>query len=404
MASVIVVDNALKDSISDYAKVIDSIVGSDKFSKDLGSMISSDSNEVSSKSELLDAIYGSSVASNLSNLTDKEFESTFNLIIHIAVSLEKSVDVISTENSEIIKNLLDCNPDKQPSLRDRKSIKSTTILSVLTTIFNLLPQNSSNRVFVLSKVLDVVEKSGIDFSLIQDNIGNNINSWLIAAGAPEQEIRTLFWKFISLDNSGSKKTLELIKKFTSTYNLSEAEFEKLALFALSSSVVDISFMINTNVGAALNENSGSEISNLFYNYAKGNLITAVPLSVSDELGLSIKNKSKILALAKFFSEDEKKDVYSYSEIPNGLASDPQEFELLLINSIKAGVIEGKLNQVEENFTLTRVNTFILAGDSENINKSWEGVRRVLIEWKSALENIDDIVKTSKENIVNNNSN
>ncbi len=37
------------------------------------------------------------------------------------------------------------------------------------------------------------------------------------------------------------------------------------------------------------------------------------------------------------------------------------------------------------------------------SKNWDAVRRILNEWKNALENIDEIVKCFEKEIVNNNA-
>ena len=59
--------------------------------------------------------------------------------------------------------------------------------------------------------------------------------------------------------------------------------------------------------------------------------------------------------------------------------------------------------MDESFYLVRVNRFILAGD-EKLAQDWEAVRNALLEWKSSLVNINEIVDNAKENIVNNGAN
>lgn len=116
----------------------------------------------------------------------------------------------------------------------------------------------------------------------------------------------------------------------------------------------------------------------------------------------INSKSKILALAKFFATESSKNpskiTFSYSEIPN--ISSSSEFEILLVNAIKFGIIEGKLNQISETFYLSRVNKFILPGQNDENLKNWMDVKKALVDWKDSLSNINDIVKSSRENIVN----
>ena len=115
-----------------------------------------------------------STSENLKQLTEKEFEPTFYLLIYILIQLSNQNEVLNNEKSPIFQTLLEINPQQPPSLRDRKSIKSTSILSILSTVFNLLPVSSTTRVFILKQILKVIKTSGIDFNLIQDNIGSNL--------------------------------------------------------------------------------------------------------------------------------------------------------------------------------------------------------------------------------------
>lgn len=403
MPSVIVVDNDLKDSVKEYGQIIDSVNESVDLSKDLQAFFNDQNNEIVDKPGLIKKIFETSAASNLTKLSDREFEPTFNLIIYILAQLEGSFEKVLSEDSQIIKNLIECNPTKQPLLRDRKSIKSTTILSILNTCFNFLPETSPNRIHILTTILNIVEESNIDYGLIQEPIGNSLVSWLVKANASDEQIKSIFWKFINLDDRKSNKSLQLIKSFTSNNTLNLNELHNLIKFALSSSTTDVSFLVNNNVAKALNENSNDELVSLFTNYTKGELISSVPSSSglpTDE----VEQKSRILALGKYFIDNDSKNVFNYSEIPSALAESAEDFESLLINSIKVGVIEGKLNQLDQTFYLTRVNRFILAGDEESISKNWENVKKVLVDWKNSLANIDDIVNTSRENIVNNNNN
>lgn len=402
MTSVIVVDSEFKDCINEYGQTIDSANEKKIFGEELNKFFDEKTNEVQDKEGLKKLIYTSATASVLSKLSDKEFESTFNLLIYILSELEGSLLLLFNEKSTLVESLVQCIPTEEPSLRDRKCIKATTILSVLNTIFNFLPETSKERVFILSTILKVVEQSYTSFELIQNSVGNQLVRWLETAGASVEIIKQLFWRFISLDDQQRRETLDLIKSFTAKYSLTLEELQQLIKFSLLSNTVDISFLVNNNVAKALQSFSNDDYVQLFQKYIKGELATSVPseLKHSQEF---IYQKSRIVALAQFFVANEGKGIFKYSDIPSSLVSSSADFELLLINSIKSGVIEGRLNQVEEVFALSRVNRFILAGDDESINKNWASVRQSLTEWKGALENIEEIVNATRENIVNSNS-
>ena len=396
MSSVIVVDNTLKDSVREYAQILDAANQNSEISKELQGFFQ-DSN-ISDSNGLLSSIYTSSTS--LSKLSEKEFEPTFNLLIYI-VSQVSNASTLDDNSSPLLKLLVDTVPTKQPSLRDRKSIKSTSILSCFNTYFNLLPESSSTRIHILHQIFNLIKISNIDYSLVEKNISKNLIGWAKLANCSDGEIKSLFWTFINLDTKFSSTSLKSIKSFTETYTLETAELLSLIKFCLSSETVDITFLVNHSVSESMAANTQQELVAIFGKYINGEYTN---LSSPIE-GLDIEfvnSKSKILALAKFFATESSKNpskiTFSYSEIPN--ISSSSEFEILLVNAIKFGIIEGKLNQISETFYLSRVNKFILPGQNDENLKNWMDVKKALVDWKDSLSNINDIVKSSRENIVN----
>lgn len=399
MASVIVVENDLKDSVSEYSLFIDSVHQNTEFSTSLNEFLG---DEITNKKELATRILNASTKETLSSLSNKEFEPAFYLLAYLIKELEGlTLEQAFLKDSKIVSLLKECTPTQQPSLRDRKSLKPTTVLSAFNTLFNLLPPTSASRIDIIQTILSIVSETQVPFELVQSSIGDNLVGWLKAANASEEQVKKLFWSFISSDSEFTQKSLELIKAFTAQYELTLDELHQLIQFALSSSVVDVSFLVNNNVASALKQNSSDDLVKVFVEYTHGNLIKSVPSSLTEE----VVYKSKILALAKFFVENEEshQNAFKYSDIPSELVSSSAEFEKLLIDSIKAGVIEGKLNQVEETFGLIRVNRLILAGDNEKLAQDWAAVKATLLNWKNSLENINEIVVNAKDNIVNNNN-
>lgn len=410
MASVIVVDNELKDSVKEYGQIIDTLNQNNEFSQSLKPFFNEQTEEIINKEELSKVILASSQPSTLGKLTDKEFEPTFNLIVYLLTQLDenKSYESVLTEDSQLIKNLIDSTPTEKPSLRDRKALRYVTILSALNTIFNLLPETSSTRIYIINAILNIVDKSSLEFELVENSLGDNLVNWLSKANASETELKATFWKFINLDKIYSIKALKIIKKFTSTYSLNLDELHNLIQIGLSSETPDVSFLINNNVAQALKQNQSDELSQIFVQYTKGELITSIPSSIklfSEEQISKILFKSKILALTKFFFENDenKKNVFKYSEIPSALITSQLDFEELLITAIKFGLIEGKLSQIDETFHLTKVSRFIIAGDEQDLAKNWEFVRETLVNWRIALDNLDEVVDNAREEIVRNNN-
>lgn len=409
MASVIVVDNDLKDSIKEYAQVVDGLNDSTELATKVNSLLPSQQDQaITNKKELYTTLQQASTVETLSKLTDKEFEPTIYLLIHILSELDSIDAVLNNESSPIYNLVLSLNPQQALSLRDRKSIRSTSVLSILSTIFNLIPKTSKTRIYVIKQILKVIKTSEIEFNAIEDNISANLVNWLQESSALEDEIKGIFWDFIALDKSHSLKSLNFIKTFTHDFAVSESELAKLIKFALVSKVVDVSFLVNNNVASAL-KNSNDKLTQLFTNYVKGEILSIEDVSSADSSLPAdfIHQKSRILNLARFFarkslSSDHDDIVFKYSEIEN--VSSSIELEELLVEAIKAGVLEGKINQIDETFFLTRVNRFILAGEEEANVENWNLVKNSLQQWLDSITNIDDIVRTTRENLVNSSAN
>lgn len=402
MSAVVIVENDLIDSVKEYGLIVDALNQNTDFSASLKAHFDANHDSISDKEALAQLIINSASPATLAQLLDREFEPTFNLVLYV-VSQLKNVPYAALvgPDSVLLQHLVNATPTDPVSVRDRKLLRPTSILSVLNTVFNFVPETSAARVHILSQILEVVERGHIDFALVQGPLGGHLAEWLQTAGASEQQTTELFWRFVALDRRFSAPTLLHIKAFTGRHAVQLADLRRLVHFALSSETVDVSFLVNNNVAQALASNAADDLVRVFVQYTSGVLVDAVPESLPQEL---VRSKSRILALARFFADNSTRSVFKYADVPSQLASLAQDFEQLLVTAIKAGVIEGKLSQVDQTFALTRVNRFVVAGNADSLAQNWENVKQVLIDWRIALDNISDVVNSTREDIVKGNSN
>lgn len=390
--SVFVIDNELGSSIRELAQIIDGLNENDEFSQAITKHIA-DNGQVKDKKALIPPVYEASKPELMKKLNDKEFESTFNLIIYVLNSLwEGNTSAMVTESNQVlIKNLVKTSPPEQLSLRDRKSIKATSILSELTLIFNLLPSTSPVRVIIIQTIVDFFKDLQLDFKLLQGSFSSQLIGWLVQAeNITSENVKKVFWEFIFLDKSYNENSLKLINTFTKQFEITSVdELHNLIKFTLNSDVVDLSFLINNHVSKALITYENDDLVKLFNQYLAGDAITSNPYNFPN-----LEFKSKLLSLCKFF-ENSNKYEFKFNEIP---VNDQLELEVLLINCIKFKLIEGKLDQLNGQFNLTRVNKFILPNDAENISKNLESIKQNLNNWKQSLINVNDVVQNFRENI------
>lgn len=382
--SVFIVDNELTSSIKELGEIFDQVQETEQFTTTLSKYID-ETNEITQKDALIKEIYNISKTENLIKLNDKDFESTFNLIIYILVELQGDIEKLF-QNDELLNNLIQSNPKETISLRDKKSIKSTSILSELTLIFNLLDESSETRIKIIKAILNFFKSNNLEFKIIEKSFTLNLNNWLSKINNIKQEdIKSIFWEFILLDNNHSLNSLKLIKEFTKDYEVTKDELLTLIKFSLNSKTIDLSFMINTNISQSLAANKSDSLVELFIKYLNGELIQ------SSEFPL-IESKSKILSLCKFF-DNSGKFVFKFDEIPAA----KNELEILIINSIKNNLIEGKLDQLNETFKLIRVNKSVLPYDNSSIENNLLNVKKNLTIWRDSLINVDKVVQNFREN-------
>lgn len=393
MASVIVVDTELRDSVKEYAGIIDAVNQQTSFTEAVAAFFpTKGSNQISNPQGLVDALYKELTAEVFSKFQDKEYESSANLLVYLLIGISKDFkQVVGSPDAPIYKLLKQTVPTKQPSLRDRKALKPTTVISVLNTIFNLLPELSPTRLTVLEHIFDIIQLLNLDISLFEDNIGANLVQWLVNAQVPELDIIRVFWQFINLDIKYSLKLLRLVSEFSKKFTVGLPELHQIIKFAFASEVVDVLFLVTNNVSKAIAANKSDSLVALFDNYVNGK-------PVSGDVAPEVVAKSQIMQVAKFFLSNLGKVKYAYADIP---VAKGDALEALLVQAIKAGVVEGKLDQVQQLFFLTRVNKFILAGN--NHTQDWNEVKIALQQWKLALTQVNDVVKTTRENIVNANA-
>lgn len=382
--SVFIVDNELTSSIKELGEIFDQVQGTEEVSTQLSKYID-ETNEITQKDALIKEIYTISKTENLIKLNDKDFESTFNLIIYILVELQGDIEKLF-QNDELLNNLIQSNPKETISLRDKKSIKATSILSELTLIFNLLDESSQTRIKIIKAILSFFKSSNLEFKIIEKSFTLNLNNWLSKINNIKQEdIKSIFWEFISLDDNHSLNSLKLIKDFTKDYEVTKDELLTIIKFSLNSKTIDLSFMINTNISQSLTANKSDSLVELFIKYLNGELIQ------SSEFPL-VESKSKILSLCKFF-DNSGKFIFKFDEIP----VPKNELEILIINSIKNNLIEGKLDQLNETFKLIRVNKSILPYDDSSIENNLLNVKKNLTIWRDSLINVDKVVQNFREN-------
>ncbi|KAF9423626.1 hypothetical protein BGZ94_008221 [Podila epigama] len=314
---------------------------------------------------------------------EKEFESAFNLLVAIAVvEAEKTVinDILKTVGTE---------PTQKTALKFR----------VLSNIFNTLPANSSLRLSVFTSIVDLAAASD-DMDLILPQL-QYVSSWVKEWGVGSEEERVLLLT-LSDRLKGADfqyQSLEFLLKTLTTYNGADvAGQEEKATRAIVESialpdVLNFENLLKIDAVQALKSKAVYELLSVFMsgNVQDYRALLKKHSGLIKTLGLDEEEtlrKIRLLSLASLGSENLAREL-SYEEIAKALEVDESEVELWVIDVIRAGLVEAKLNQLSKVVVVNR-SIYRTFGTAQ-----WQQLSQRLNGWKQSLTDILQVVANAK---------
>merc|ERR1711881_473261 len=104
-------------------------------------------------------------------------------------------------------------------------------------------------------------------------------------------------------------------------------------------------------------------------------------------------KMRLLTLASLAAHENQKRTLSYTQIAKALKVPEDEVEMWVIDVIRAGLVEGKLSQLKQEFLIHR-STYRVFGE-----KQWLEVGTRLDMWKASLTEVLAVIRAEKENYI-----
>lgn len=385
-----VVDGVLKDLVEDLANYIDQIDPPAEESASFYSFISErlveDGEEATpQQEEIFKAVAERSAV--LSQAPEREFEAQYNLVLHI---LTFSSD-LTTILPIVLKNL--SNP---PTYKNGPILS----LAVLTNMFNILPVSSPLRYQVFLAILDsaaATNNIGLVVSQIK-HLPERLKEWNVS----EDDTRDLFVKISTLLTS-SHDDLTAYK-----YLLSAVVSAESSTFPLTSKLVQTAIVLDSVYDFdelfALEPVQNLKLSeavlfHLLETVATGDYAAFKDFQNKNSEFLTdnkidpvkLEHKVRVLALAKVASHATQRTI-PYTVFANAIDVPVEDVEMWVIDTIRAGLIEGRLSQITQSFALhgaTPIGKF----DADD----WKAVSNKLEGWKSGLKDILEVLKTAREN-------
>ncbi|CEP11129.1 hypothetical protein [Parasitella parasitica] len=335
------------------------------------------------KSDKKDTVYAELAkdASILLTENDREVEGAFNLLIVVILSAPKSVI------SSVVQTLVD-------TLTKTESNKISLKQKILLNLYNALPGNSPLRYNAFVGLVDATAQADELDSLYPQL--EYIDAWTKQWGIDQQSQSNLYdYLSQTLLKSGEEKlALEFSLKKLAILDENAAESVALAKDVVLRAISMENYFAFEDLlqYTAIKKLKGTEEFELLDVFLNGTLSTyqsfaTAHTSLIRDADKNI-HKMRLLSLASLGSENLSREL-TYAEIANNLQIAEDEVEMWVIDVIRAGLVEAKLDQLNKTVLVHR-SIYRVFGKEQ-----WKQLSASLSAWKENLNEILAVIGNAK---------
>ena len=337
-------------------------------------------------------------------LTDRiEITPAYNLLIHL-IHQASDADMFLSRICTYLAKPITSSPQYGPSLA----------ISILSTVFNTLAPTDSSRYHVLLALIAVIRQSSsiYTFEALKPQLAAKLPTWLAAWELDEEEAQKLH--LAVADTAQAAGDTELAQSHVvqalqtiPANQASSKESRELAVRALTAAlkhpaIFDFTSLTSSDAVQAL-RSSDSTLFELLEIFTSDTLdaydafVAATPLAsisggVLADAGEALENKLRLLTLASLAASTPSRSL-PYASIATSLRVPAEDVEKWVIDTIRAGLVEGKLSQLRQEFLVHRA-TYRVFGE-----KQWAEVQGRLMVWRRSLESVLGVVRNERERFV-----
>lgn len=282
-------------------------------------------------------------------------------------------------------------------------------LSVLGTVFNTLPQEHTEmRFHILLAVLRVIRATS-NFETLRPQL-KQLDKWLEDWEMEEAEDRKLYLAVSDVANDAGEDEqaytylLRALRTFPSE-EVSSTEARELSLRALKSALThpthfDFQDLTDLDSIQALRNSDPIyfQLLEIFnsdllddFNDFKDEHDGWVEESGLDAAALN--RKMRLLTLASIAASTGQSRSLPYASIAKALQIPSEDVEMWVIDVIRAGLVEGKLSQLNQTFLIHR-STYRVFGDNQ-----WREVSSRLDMWRNSLQGVLQVIQQEKQRFI-----
>ncbi|KAH7132461.1 hypothetical protein B0J11DRAFT_557143 [Dendryphion nanum] len=330
---------------------------------------------------------------SLNQAPEKEFIAAYNLLIHLV----RQAPNVGTYLPRICSHLT-------APITSSPANGGGLALSVLSTIFNTLPHTSEMRYHILLAIVRVI-RSTSNFETLRPQL-KQLDQWLETWDLEEEENRKLYIAIgeaatdAGEDEEAYVYLLRALRTFSSD-DASSQEARELSLRALKSALIhpnhfDFQDLTALDTIQALRNSDPIhfQLLEIFnteqlddYNDFKDEHDGWVDESGLD--GAALNRKMRLLTLASIAAGTGQTRSLPYAHIAKALQIPSEDVEMWVIDVIRAGLVEGKLSQLNQTFLIHR-STYRVFGENQ-----WREVASRLDMWRNSLVGVLQVITNEK---------
>jgi translation initiation factor 3 subunit M len=323
-----------------------------------------------------------------------EFIAAYNLLIHL-VNQSPNVNIFLPKICQNLSNPISSSPQNGGGLA----------LSILSTIFNTTSASSEIRYHVLLSILRVIRATS-NFETLRPQL-KQLDKWLEAWETEDDDARKLYLAVsdVATDAGETEQAYTYLLRALRTFSSEETssqEARDLSLRALKTALThpshfDFQDLTDLDSIQALRNSDPVyfQLLEIFnsdslddYNDFKDEHDGWVEESGLD--GAALNRKMRLLTLASMAASAGQTRSLPYDSIAKALQVPSEDVEMWVIDVIRAGLVEGKLSQLNQTFLIHR-STYRVFGDNQ-----WREVSSRLDMWRNSLVGVLQVIQAEKQ--------
>ena len=393
------VEGPFEELATELASYLDNLKGdSSSLATDIAPLLADAEKPERPKETNKDAVLKKLVVASpaLNAAPERELQAAYNLLIHL-ISQSQDPETYLPPVCKYLSQPITSSPHNSTGIA----------LGILGTLFNTIEPDDETRYHVLLAIVEVIKGSS-NYETLQPQL-KELDRWVAEWEIEPEEARKLYLSVSSAASAAGETQdsyIYLLKALrTAQDEPNTAEARDLSIQALKAALqnerhFDFQDLTTLDSIQALRQSNETwyEILELFssetfddlQDFKESNSSFLSDNKLDEDM---LDRKMRLLTLASLSAQASQTRTLSYSTIAKALNISTEDVEVWVIDSIRSGLVEGKLSQQKQEFLIHR-STYRNFGENQ-----WREVASRLETWKGSLVNVLAVIRAQKEEFI-----